>query len=145
MVEVGRSAIVGYSASSMYGLVDDVESYPQFLPWCERAVVLSREPGRTVATLHVNVHGLRQSFTTENVGRPGASIEMKLVAGPFRKLDGLWSFTSLGARGCRIELKLHYEFSSDLLEKALGTAFHRIADRFVEAFVRRAEQKFGGL
>lgn len=143
MSDVNRSAFVAYSADRMFALVEDVESYPRFLPWCERAVVLAREPGRTVATLYVNAHGLRQHFTTENVNRPGASIEMKLIEGPFRDLDGRWSFTDLGPGGCKVEFRLHYEFGSVLLEKALGPAFHRIADRFVEAFVRRAEEKFG--
>jgi ribosome-associated toxin RatA of RatAB toxin-antitoxin module len=143
MSNVDRSAIVAHSADRMFALVEDIESYPRFLPWCERAVVLSREPGRTVATLHVNVHGLRQHFTTENANQPGVSIRMKLVEGPFRDLDGRWSFADLGPGGCKIEFRLHYEFGSALLEKALGPAFHRITDRFVEAFVRRAEEKFG--
>ena len=143
MADVDRSAIVAYSANRMFALVEDIESYPQFLPWCERTVVLSREPGRTVATLHVNIHGLRQHFTTENVNQPGTSIHMKLVEGPFRNLDGHWSFTDLGPGGCKIEFRLHYEFGVDLLGRAMGPAFHRIADRFVEAFVRRAEEKFG--
>jgi ribosome-associated toxin RatA of RatAB toxin-antitoxin module len=143
MPDVDRSAIVAYSASAMYALVEDIDSYPRFLPWCERAVVLSREPGRTVATLYVNVRGLRQHFTTENANQPDASIAMKLVEGPFRNLEGRWSFTDLGPGGCKIEFKLHYEFGSALLGKTLGPAFHRIADRFVEAFVRRAEEIFG--
>jgi ribosome-associated toxin RatA of RatAB toxin-antitoxin module len=143
MSDVDRSAIVAHSADRMFALVEDIESYPRFLPWCERAVVLSREPGRTVATLHVNVNGLRQHFTTENVNQPGAGIEMKLIEGPFRDLEGRWSFTDLGPGGCKVEFRLRYEFGSNLLEKTLGPAFHRIADRFVEAFVRRAEETLG--
>jgi ribosome-associated toxin RatA of RatAB toxin-antitoxin module len=140
---IDRSVLVGYSAQQMYALVEDVESYPQFLPWCDRAVASVREPGRTLATLHVNLHGLRQQFTTENINHPGARIDMKLVAGPFRDLEGHWAFTALDETACKVEFSLRYQFAGRLLEKAVGPLFHRIADSFVDAFVRRAQEKFG--
>jgi ribosome-associated toxin RatA of RatAB toxin-antitoxin module len=140
---IDRSALVGHSAQAMYALVADVESYPQFLPWCDRAAVSPRGPDRTVATLHINFHGLKEEFTTENVDRSGARIDMKLVSGPFRSLEGSWSFTGLGDKGCKVELSLRYEFSSAILERAIGPVFRDIADGFVEAFVRRAAQKYG--
>ncbi len=143
MTVIDRSALVGHGAQAMFALVADVESYPQFLPWCDRAVVSLREPGRTVATLRVDFHGLKQEFTTENLDQPGARIDMKLVSGPFRSLEGSWSFTGLGENGCKVELGLRYEFSSAILEKAIGSVFHGIADGLVEAFVRRAAQKYG--
>lgn len=143
MTVVDRSALVGHSAQAMFALVADVESYPQFLPWCDRAVVSLREPGRTVATLHINFHGLKQEFTTENLDQRDARIDMKLVSGPFRRLEGSWLFTGLGEKGCKVELSLRYEFSSAILEKAVGPVFRDIADGFVGAFVRRAAQKYG--
>jgi ribosome-associated toxin RatA of RatAB toxin-antitoxin module len=143
MTVIDRSALVGHSAQAMYALVADVESYPQFLPWCDRAAVSPRGPDRTVATLRINFHGLKEEFTTENVDRPGARIDMKLVSGPFRSLEGSWSFTGLGDKGCKVELGLRYEFSSAILEKAIGPVFRNIADSLVEAFVRRAAQKYG--
>ncbi len=143
MTVIDRSALVGHGAQAMFALVADVESYPQFLPWCDRAVVSLREPGRTVATLRVDFHGLKQEFTTENLDRPGARIDMKLVSGPFRSLEGSWSFIGLGENGCKVELSLRYEFSSAILEKAIGSVFHGIADGLVEAFVRRAAQTYG--
>ena len=143
MTIVDRSMLVGYSAQQMYALVEDVESYPRFLPWCERAEVARREPGRAVATLHINFHGLRQHFTTENTNQPHARIDMKLVAGTFRSLDGHWLFTALGDKACKVEFSLSYQFASRLLEKTAGPMFQRIADSFVEAFARRAEEKFG--
>ncbi len=143
MTVVDRSALVGHSAQQMFALVEDVESYPQFLPWCDRAVVSLREPGRTVATLHINFHGLKQEFTTENLDQRSARIDMKLVSGPFRTLEGSWLFTGLGEKGCKVEFSLRYEFSSAILEKAVGPVFRDIADDFVEAFVRRAVQKYG--
>ncbi len=143
MIVIDRSALVGHSAQNMYALVADVASYPQFLPWCERAVVSVNEPDRTVAALHVNFRGLKQRFTTENLNQPGTRIDMKLVSGPFRSLEGCWLFTRLSENGCRVELSLRYEFSSALLEKTAGPAFHHIADSFVDAFVRRADTRFG--
>ena len=142
MTVIDRSALVGHSAQAVFALVADVESYPQFLPWCDRAIVSLREPGRTVATLRINFHGLKQEFTTENLDRPGARIDMKLVSGPFRSLEGGWSFTGLGEKGCKVALSLRYEFSSAILERAIGPVFHGIADGLVEAFVRRAAQKY---
>jgi len=138
MIVVDRSALVGRTAGEMYSLVADVGSYPLFLPWCDRAVVSVNEPGRTVAALHINFRGLKQQFTTENFNQPGERIDIKLVSGPFRSLEGSWLFTPLSEKGCKVELSLRYEFASALIEKAVGPVFHQIADSFVDAFVRRA-------
>jgi ribosome-associated toxin RatA of RatAB toxin-antitoxin module len=143
MIVVDRSALVAHSAQKMYALVADVESYPQFLPWCERAVVSVNEPGRTVATLHINFHGLKKEFTTENLNRPGERIDVTLVSGPFRSLEGSWLFIPLSDKACKVEFKLRYQFASVLLEKAAGSAFRGIADSFVDAFARRANERFG--
>src|SRR5882762_9295812 len=140
---VDRSALVGHSAQKMYALVADVESYPQFLPWCDQASVSVRAPGRTVATVHVNFHGLMKEFTTENFNRPDVRIDMKLVSGPFRHLEGSWVFTALSEKACKVELTLRYQFANTMLEKIAGPAFHEITDTFVDAFVRRAEEIFG--
>ena len=143
MIHVDRSALVGYSAQVMYALADDIESYPQFLPWCDGAEYAAREPGRTVATLHINFHGLKNQFTTENIHQPGRRIDMKLVSGPFRSLHGSWSFTDLGNDASKVEFSLRYEFASPLLEAAVGPVFGSITESFVDAFVRRADKKFG--
>jgi ribosome-associated toxin RatA of RatAB toxin-antitoxin module len=123
----------------MYALVADVESYPRFLPWCDRAFVSAREPDRTVATLHIDFHGLREEFSTENFNRPDERIDMKLVSGPFRSLEGSWVFTALSENACKVELSLRYQFASTLLEKVAGPAFDNIAGSLVDAFVRRAD------
>ena len=143
MIVFDRSALVAHSAQKMYALVADVESYPQFLPWCDRAVVSVSEPGRTVATLHVNFHGLKKAFTTENLNQPGVRIGMRLVSGPFRSLEGSWLFVPLSEKACKVEFSLRYEFASALVEKAAGSAFEDVTDTFVDAFVRRADEKFG--
>ena len=143
MIAVDRSALVAHSAQKMYALVADVESYPQFLPWCDRAVVSVNEPSRTVATLHINFRGLKKEFTTENLNQPGVRIDMRLVSGPFRSLEGSWLFIPLWEKACKVEFKLRYQFASALVEKAAGSAFQDITDTFVDAFVRRADERFG--
>src|SRR4051812_38306856 len=143
MVVVDRSVLAPYAANEMFALVDEVESYPQFLQWCEGTRVVSREPGRTVATIRANYHGLRQEFTTQTPTGRGGRLDIDLVPGPFGPLGGHWQSPPLGERGCRIDFRLEYDFASRILEKVAGPVFHRIADNFVDAFVRRAEQKLG--
>jgi ribosome-associated toxin RatA of RatAB toxin-antitoxin module len=144
MKQISRSAIVEHSAAEMYALVEDVESYPAFLPWCVAAEVHERKPGMTRATLTVGVAGLRHTFTTRNENRPGEAIEMKLVAGPFRRFHGAWRFVPLAPQACRIEFTLEYEFSSRTLGRLLSPLFDGMADSMVEAFVRRAAQVHEG-
>jgi ribosome-associated toxin RatA of RatAB toxin-antitoxin module len=139
MVTVERQALVPYSAARMYALVEDVESYPSFLPWCRGAEVAFRDARRTVATLHVEYRGVRQQFTTENRKRPPERIELALVSGPFRSLSGEWRFAALAAEACRVELSLAYELGTPILDRLLGPAFDHIANTFVDAFVRRAD------
>ena len=143
MKRVARSAIVEHSAAAVYSLVDDIESYPEFLPWCRDAKVLEREPGRTVATLTVGVRGVRQSFTTENANRPGEGIDLRLVEGPFRSFSAVWRFTPLDEHAARIEFSMEYEISNKVLAKVLEPLFDRIADTMVTAFSRRADQLYG--
>lgn len=140
MKQIARSAIVEHSAAEMYRLVEDIEAYPGFLPWCAAAEVHGRTPDSTRATLTVTAAGLRHSFTTRNENRPGESIDMHLVAGPFRRFDGQWRFVPLGEHASRIEFVLRYEFSSRTLGRLLAPLFDRIADTMVDAFVRRAQE-----
>jgi ribosome-associated toxin RatA of RatAB toxin-antitoxin module len=138
MAEVRRSVLVQHPPARMFELVDRVEDYPQFLPWCSGAAVELRDAAITRATVHIGFHGVKTSFTTENAKRAPESIRLKLVSGPFRALDGEWRFVPLGASGCRVDFTLHYEFASRLLERAVGPVFGRIAASLVDAFVRRA-------
>ncbi|HEX6157218.1 MAG TPA: type II toxin-antitoxin system RatA family toxin [Burkholderiales bacterium] len=140
MKNIARSAIVEHSAAEMYALVEDIEAYPDFLPWCSAAEVHERVPGRTRATLTVGVRGLRHAFTTLNENRPAEAIDMHLVSGPFRKFEGRWRFVALAPDACRIEFSLQYEFASRVLGKVLSPLFDGMADSMVEAFVRRAAQ-----
>lgn len=138
MKRISRSAIVEHSAADLYALVQDIEAYPEFLPWCLAAQVRERSPHRTVATLTVGLRGLRQSFTTENVDREGESIDMKLLEGPFRRFAAHWRFKPLGRGAARIEFTLGYEFSGRLVARALDPLFEQIAGTMVDAFTRRA-------
>lgn len=124
----------------MFRLVDAPENYPEFLPWCGGAEVLLRDERCTRATLHIDYHGLKQNFTTENAKTFPTLMDIKLVDGPFRHLEGVWRFIPLAEDACKIEFKLHYEFSSHLLEKLIAPVFSHIANTFVDAFVERAEK-----
>jgi ribosome-associated toxin RatA of RatAB toxin-antitoxin module len=143
MAIVEKSVLIGHSAAKMYALVADVEAYPQFLPWCSGAEVRVHDAHKAVATLHVNYHGLRQHFTTENRIDKGALIEMKLVNGPFKHLDGFWRFVPLADQACKVEFRLSYELSGKLMEKIAGPVFNHIANTFVEVFVKRAVALYG--
>lgn len=143
MRRVARSAIVEHSAESLYALIEDIESYPAFLPWCREAKVHARDPEKTVATLSVGLRGVRQSFTTENRNEPGKAIHMRLIKGPFRRFSADWRLTALGAHAARVEFAMEYEFASRVLAKVLEPLFGQIADTMVDAFVRRAEALYG--
>jgi ribosome-associated toxin RatA of RatAB toxin-antitoxin module len=138
MPEVIRTVIVAHTPERMFGLIDAVEAYPEFLP-CGGATVLHRDAAVTRATLHINCHGIRQSFTTENAKKPPGEISIRLVDGPFRSLEGAWRLAALGTAGCKIEFHMRYEFASRLLEKIVGPVFDPIAGSLVEAFVKRAD------
>lgn len=144
MPEVRKSVLVDYSAQQMFDLVDAVESYPKFLPWCGGAQVDHRDERTTRATIRIAYRGIRQSFSTENLKEPPNAMHMKLVKGPFRTLDGSWLFHDLAGHGCRIEFRLHYEFSNRLLEKLVGPVFGYIAGTLVNGFIHRAENVYGG-
>ena len=142
MGTIVRSALVGHGAPAMYALVENIEAYPEFLPWCRSTQVVERREDHTIARLSVGLKGINQAFTTHNSNRPGESIELRLVEGPFRTLDGEWRFTRLGTDGCRIDFRLDYEFSNKLLEKIAGPVFGYIAGTLVDSFLKRADQLY---
>ena len=143
MTRVEKSVLVLHSAREIWELVQDIPAYPQFLPWCSHAEIHETEGEETVATIHINFHGLKQQFTTRNTSVPGESLVMALVSGPFRHLHGEFRFTALQAQGCKISFSLEWTFSSYLLEKVVGPVFSGIANSMVDAFVARAEAVYG--
>lgn len=140
--------LVPYPAERMLDLVNDVRSYPEFLPWCAGAEVVRQDEHTQTAGLKIRYKGIKQRFSTRNViekpsaDKPG-SIVMTLVDGPFRLLNGEWVFRPLNSGSCKIEFRLRYEFSSKILEKTVGPGFSRIANSFVDAFVKRANSLYG--
>jgi ribosome-associated toxin RatA of RatAB toxin-antitoxin module len=102
-----------------------------------------RDGALTRASIVIDYRGIKQAFQTENRTEPPHLIEIKLVSGPFRTLDGTWRFQPLAADACRVDFRLHYEFSSKMLERLVGPVFHYIASSFIDAFVKRAERLYG--
>lgn len=143
MAVVEKTVLIEHTCAQMFDLVDRVEDYAQFLPWCGGADLHERSETRTVATLYINYHGLKSQFSTENDKEAPLRMDIRLRDGPLQHMDGHWKFTPLGETACKIEFRLHYEFSNKLLEKAFGPVFHHIANTFVESFVKRAQQRYG--
>lgn len=139
MKHVIRSILVPHSAAKMYTLVNDVPSYPQFLPWCGGARILEQSDTHMQAAVDIAYLGVRQSFTTHNTLLPNEKIDLALVSGPFSRLSGEWRFTQLGDLGCKVEFELIYAFEG-IIGSLVAPVFDRIAASFVDAFVRRADQ-----
>jgi ribosome-associated toxin RatA of RatAB toxin-antitoxin module len=148
MKHVRKSVLLWYSPAEMYELVTDVRRYPEFLPWCDRAELLHAHDDGVTARLGLHYMGVRHAFTTRNVQRPGERVAVQLVDGPFSTLEGEWLFLPLGRTGseqqaCKIEFDLRYAFASAALETVVSPVFDRIANTFVDSFVRRAEDVYG--
>lgn len=143
MRRVQRSALVPYPAADMFALVNDIDAYPQFLPWCSAAQVLSRDAESLTARVEVARGGFHKAFTTRNILEPTQRIHMTLVEGPFRTLDGVWQFTALGEAGCKVSLDVQFEFSSRVLDLMAGPVFEHICKTLLDAFVTRAQDLHG--
>jgi ribosome-associated toxin RatA of RatAB toxin-antitoxin module len=137
MREVKRSALVNQPPARLYALINDIESYPQFLPWCSHASVESRTPQEIVATLGVRQGALQGEFTTRNTLEPERSVRMQLVSGPFRALEGLWLLTPVEA-GCRVDLTMRFAFKNSLTGLLFEPKFAATVGSLVDAFVARA-------
>jgi len=127
----------------MYNLVNDIESYAAFLPWCRSSSVLSRDEDQIRATLEIAHGSLHKSFTTCNRLQKDKMVEMRLEEGPFKHLQGFWRFDALGERACKVSLDLDFEFSSRLMGMAMGPVFSQIANTLVDAFSKRAVEVYG--
>ena len=141
MKTVNKSVLIWYSAAEMFALVTDVAAYPQFLPWCDQSSVLSQDANSMTAKVGLSMAGLKQSFTTQNTHVQDQKVSLKLVAGPFSKLDGTWQFTPVGSHGeraCKVEFSLNYDFDNAALAALVGPVFDKIAGSLVDAFVKRA-------
>ena len=143
MVTIKKSALVLYSREEMFNLVDSVEDYPDFLPWCGGTEVLTKTSKVTKASIKINFRGVRQTFTTENNKNAPEKMIIKLINGPFKELSGEWRFLELDKDACRIELELHYQFSNIILEKLISPVFNIIANTFIDNFVKEANRRNG--
>jgi len=148
MKHVNKSVLLWYSPLEMYQLVTAIEDYPRFLPWCDHASIVERHEDGVTARIGLAYAGVKHAFTTRNEHVPGEAVVVKLVDGPFSLLDGTWAFRPLGragnpAQACKIEFDLRYAFASKALEVVVSPVFDKVANTFVESFVRRAEDVYG--
>ena len=140
MHNIHKSAIVLHPAQKMFQLVDSVENYPRFLPWCGSTQILERDNSKTIASIEINYKGIRQTFTTENTKKQNKEMMIKLIDGPFQSLSGQWIFKNLDNDSCQIELKLEYQFSNIILEKLISPVFNMIANTFIDEFIKEANK-----
>lgn len=146
MKTVSKSVLIWYSPQEMYVLVTGVEQYPQFLPWCDQARVVTHEENGMTAEIGIAFSGIHQKFSTQNTHIPDRQVRIKLLNGPFSALDGEWNFLPIGdgtQRACKVELTLSYNFDNATLGRLVGPVFDKIAGSMVDAFVKRAEQVYG--
>jgi len=143
VTHISRSALVRYTPRQMFDLVNDVEAYPSRFRWCSAAQVLERDETGITARLDLRLAGLVQSFTTRNLNLPPDRIQMRFVDGPFKTLEGVWTFQALGEAGSKVALTLDFEFANRLAGAALRLGFQGLADRMVDDFCRVARDVYG--
>ena len=140
---VERSALVTFTPAQMFALVNDVEAYPEFLPWCVGARIEAESPGERVAALKVARGVLRTEFSTRNTLLQDSKIHMRLLHGPFRDLSGEWRFEAIGERGSRVHFRIEFEFKNRLTAAAFNAVFETMCATLVDAFVLRARNIYG--
>ncbi len=140
MPQIDRSALVPYSAEQMYELVNDVLSYPEFLPGCVGSRIISKSDVHQKAAIDVSKLGIKKTFSTSNKMIPGQLIELELLEGPFRYLRGRWDFIELSESACKVIFHLEFEFNNALLDLAFNRIFSELMGNMVQAFIKRAKQ-----
>jgi len=143
MTIVNQSVTVPYTPQQMFALVDDVAAYPEFISWCESCEVHHRDEDQVKATLMVAGGGFKKSFTTHNLLQHNKMIEIRLVDGPFKHLEGFWRFDATADKHCQISFDLEFEFAGKLLDFAFGPVFHQMTSKLIDAFRKRAEDVYG--
>lgn len=139
---IKRSALLPYSCQQMFELVNAIEDYPRFLPWCQNTHIIHRDDKEVEATLELAWSGMSKSFTTRNLLMPYQRIDINLVQGPFRHLEGIWNFTEMG-EGCKVDLQLEFEFAGHFLDRIFEPVFSHIANSLVDLFTKRAIEVYG--
>ncbi len=143
MTCIKKTALIPYSAAKMYALVADVDNYQNFLPWCGGSAILSRTADEVQGQVRIQHLGMDKTFTTLNRMQKNKMIEMRLIDGPFKRLEGFWRFDALDENGCKISLDLEFDFSNKVMSMAFGPVFSQIANSMVDAFCKRAVDKYG--
>ena len=141
-LSINRSALVLHSTERMSALVNDIVSYPQFLPWCSKADIIEQSSEFVIASIEVQKGGIRQSFTTRNDLTMDGKILMDLVDGPFKYLKGGWDFIHLKEGACKVVLTLDFELKQNITKMAFGPIFNQAANSMVDAFCERANQVY---
>ncbi len=140
---VQKSALIKYSAQQMFAIVDDIESYPDFLPWCSGSKILKREGNIVEAELQISKAGFNKSFSTRNRSDGHGKLFMTLLDGPFSSLDGVWDFMPLREDASKISLDLEFEMHGKFASLAFGAIFNQICNTMVKSFTDRAKQVYG--
>ena len=143
MTRICKQENVAYSANEMYSLVNDIVAYPEFLPWCTATNIIEKNDDSLTASISISIGKIKQTFTTANTMQADSAINMRLIEGPFKELTGHWMFRDDAEGGCTVSLDMQFEFKSKIIKHTLGTAFHKIVDSLVDAFVERARNVYG--
>jgi ribosome-associated toxin RatA of RatAB toxin-antitoxin module len=143
MTTITRSALVMYTPDQMFDLVNDVLAYPSFLPWCKASRIISKNENVVCASLDIAKSGIQHTFSTRNKLTHSSQIDIKLIDGPFRHLEGHWQFIPIGDKGCRVQLDMDFELNNSFLSVALGPVFTQISGTLVDAFCKRAQEIYG--
>jgi ribosome-associated toxin RatA of RatAB toxin-antitoxin module len=142
MTRVEKSALVKFSAQQMFDLVNDIESYPQFLPWCSGSRIIKRDNNLVEAELSISKGGFQKNFSTRNQLEFGHKMTVELLDGPFSHLTGEWNFLLLREDASKITLDLDFEMSGVLANLAFGAVFNQICNTMVSSFTQRAKEVY---
>ena len=143
MYTLNRNALVPYSIRQMFELVNNIEDYPRFLPWCQQSQVISRTDTEVIAELIVAWKGIHKSFTTRNSLYPYIRMDMNLIQGPLQHMEGIWGFHALNEHACKVSLDLEFEFTGSFIDRFFQPIFQQIANTLVDAFCKRAAEIYG--
>lgn len=139
---LNRSALVPYTQRQMFELVNNIEDYPRFLPWCHSSQLIEKKENEVVASLEINWKGIHRNFTTRNRLHPYQHMEISLVNGPLQHMEGKWQFIALNEHACKVILDLEFEFAGGLIDRFFQPVFQHIANTLVEAFCKRAGELY---
>ena len=141
--EIRRNALVTFSPEQMFDLVIDVERYPQFLPWVSGAQLHEKSERELLASMEMQRSGVRERFSTRNTFERPSFMTLQMVQGPFRVLEGRWSFAPIGTAGTRVELEMRFEFANPVISMLFGRAFEQSCHTLIDAFIARARETYG--